>query len=81
MKAELIKIGNSRGVRIPKAMIEQCGLGIEVELRVEKDRLVISPQRRPREDWAAKFKAAACQDDELLMPAWPNEFDREEWQW
>ncbi|HEX4489260.1 MAG TPA: AbrB/MazE/SpoVT family DNA-binding domain-containing protein [Terriglobales bacterium] len=80
MKAELIKIGNSRGVRIPKALIEQCGLGTEVELRVEKDRLVISPQRRPREDWAAKFKAAA-QHDELLMPVGPNEFDLEEWQW
>ncbi len=43
MKTELVRIGNSRGIRIPKPLIEQCGLGNNVELRVENDSLVISP--------------------------------------
>ena len=43
MKADLVRIGNSRGIRIPKPLIEQCGLGDTVELRVDQHCLVISP--------------------------------------
>lgn len=83
MKTDLVRIGNSRGVRIPKPFIEQCGLGDTVDLRVENDSLVISPERRPRQGWEAAFrKAGAAANDELLleMPK-PSEFDRKEWQW
>ena len=45
MKTELVRIGNSRGIRIPKPIIEQCGFGERVELRVENHRLIVSPQR------------------------------------
>ena len=83
MKTELIRIGNSRGVRIPKPLIELCGFGETVELRMEKDRLVISPERRPRQGWEESFRAAGSPThDELLLEAvGPNEFDREEWKW
>ena len=83
MRTELIRIGNSRGVRIPKPLIEQCGLGDTVELRIERDRLVISQERRPRQGWAEAFRAAgpATKDEILVEMAEPNEFDREEWQW
>jgi antitoxin MazE len=83
MKAELVRIGNSRGIRIPKPLIEQCGLGETVELRVDNNCLVISPVRRPRQGWAEAFRAAGSSEhDELLLEGGePNEFDREEWQW
>ncbi len=83
MRAELVRIGNSRGVRIPKPLIEQCGLGDTVELRLEKDCLVISPERRPRQDWGEAFRAAgpAVGDELLLEIEEHNEFDRKEWQW
>jgi antitoxin MazE len=83
MKIELVRIGNSRGVRIPKLLIEQCGLGERVELRVENDCLVISPERQPRQGWGETFRAAdpAAHDELLLETAEPNEFDRKEWQW
>jgi antitoxin MazE len=83
MRAELIRIGNSRGVRIPKPLIEQCGLGETVDLRIEKDRLVISPERRPRRGWEEAFRGAgsAAKDELLLDASEPNEFDRKEWQW
>ncbi len=71
MKTELVRIGNSRGIRIPKPLIEQCGLGNNVELRVENDSLVISPERRPRQG----------NDERLLETVAPNEFDRKEWKW
>ncbi len=83
MRTQLIQIGNSRGVRIPKPLIEQCGLGKTVDLRVEKDRLVISPERQPRQGWTEAFRAAgpAAGDEVLLDEIETNEFDRKEWTW
>ena len=83
MKTELIRIGNSRGIRIPKPIIEQCGLRDTVELRVVDDRVVISSQRPPRRDWDKAFRQAgpAENDDLLLEPVPSNRFDREEWKW
>ncbi len=83
MRMELLRIGNSRGIRIPKPLIEQCGLGKTVELRVENERLVISPERRPRQGWEDAFRAAgaARRDELLLQHAAASEFDRKEWRW
>ena len=83
MKIELVRIGNSRGIRIPKPIIEQCGFGDTAELRVEKDRLIIAPGRAPREGWNEAFSAAgsAANDDLLLDDLPPNQFDREDWRW
>ena len=83
MKTELIRIGNSRGVRIPKPLIEQCGFGDEVDLRVENDRIIISPQRLLRQGWEEKFRAAgsAAADELLLGTIGADEFDRKEWRW
>jgi len=58
MKIELVRIGNSRGIRIPKPFIEQCGFGDTVELHVEQDRLVIGRDRCPRQGWKQAFAAA-----------------------
>jgi antitoxin MazE len=83
MRAELIKIGNSRGIRIPKPLIEECGLGNSVELQVENRRLIISPEHRPREGWEERFRSAedSRKDERLLESAGPNEFDLTEWTW
>jgi antitoxin MazE len=87
MKIELVRIGNSRGIRIPKPIIEQCGLGETVELRVENDRLIISPGHQPRQGWDEAFRASLHENchpnhDELLLKGTePNEFDHKEWRW
>ena len=83
IKADLIRIGNSRGVRIPKALIEQCKFGETVRIRVEGGGLVITADAPPRHGWADAFKAhAAPENDALLLePAAPNQFDNEEWKW
>ena len=84
MKANLIKIGNSRGLRLPKPVIEQCGLGTEVELVVRGKKLVIHGAARPRERWAAEFKKMSARGDDrragggsLQQNAW----DESEWEW
>ena len=81
MRLELIRIGNSRGIRIPKPLIAQCGLGDVVELRVTPEGLVIAPHRAPREDWKQAFTAAPRSTPELLLDESLNAFDGEEWKW
>jgi antitoxin MazE len=82
MKAKLTRIGNSRGIRIPKPLIAQCGLGDVVELRVTPAGLVIAPQGTARSGWKQAFAAASSADDGLLLGQVPaNVFDREEWRW
>ena len=83
MKIELVRVGNSRGIRIPKPLIEQCGFGNTVEVRVERDRLIIAADRAPREGWREAFAAAGppAGDRLLLETLPPNRFDREEWTW
>jgi len=82
MRVQLTRIGNSRGVRIPKPLIEQCGLGDEVELRVTAQGLVIAPHRPARRGWKQAFVADRPSREDLLLKALPaSAFDREEWEW
>ena len=82
MKTELIRIGNSRGIRIPKPLIEQCGMRDFVSMRVENDCIIIAPDRVPRQGWDEVFQAASAEaDDPLLESLPPNRFDNEEWRW
>ena len=82
VKTPVIKIGNSRGIRIPKYLIEQMGLGAEVILTIEEDHLVIRPSAQTREGWAEQFKAMAeAGDDRLLAEGVTNSWDEEEWEW
>ncbi len=84
MKTHIVRIGNSRGVRIPKPLLEQAGLEGDVEIRAEQDALVIRPARKPRAGWAAAFrKMARAGDDVLLDPVAVSlsTFDEEDWRW
>ncbi|MBV8728614.1 MAG: AbrB/MazE/SpoVT family DNA-binding domain-containing protein [Acidobacteriia bacterium] len=81
MKVELISIGNSRGIRIPKPIIEECGFGKIVELRVEHKQVVISAERSPREGWEEAFAAAGSSAKDELLLDFENEFDQKEWRW
>ncbi len=82
MKARLIRIGNSRGIRLPKPLIAEAGLGEEVDVRVRGGEIVIAPVRRPRQGWAEAAKLGHERgDDVLLDPETPTPFDEEEWKW
>ncbi len=82
MKARLIRIGNSRGVRLPKPVIEEAGLQEDVELQVRGNTVVIGPRKRPRVGWAeAAKRMREAADDRLLDTAAPTKFDEREWRW
>lgn len=83
MKASIIKIGNSHGLRIPKILLEQSRLGTEVELEVEDDKIVIRSASHPRKGWSEQFQSMAenaddgLLDQEVALSSW----DKDEWEW
>lgn len=84
MKTNIVTIGNSQGIRIPKILLEQSKLTKEVELEVRGESIVISPARKPREGWAEQFQQALnenAEDEELFGENISNRFDEEEWEW
>ncbi|MBL8107124.1 MAG: AbrB/MazE/SpoVT family DNA-binding domain-containing protein [Anaerolineales bacterium] len=82
IRTQVVKIGNSRGVRIPKPFIDQTRLGNEVEIAVQRGTIVIRSISRPRNGWAEQFRAMAEQgDDQLLDKPTQTKWDRSEWVW
>ncbi len=88
MKSRIVRIGNSKGIRIPQPLLKQTGLDDEVEISVQDDKLVIAPARPepspPRKGWGKAFKEmAAVADDRLLDGGhhMPTKWDEEEWEW
>lgn len=82
MKLTLTKIGNSRGIRIPKPIIEECNLTDEVNVEVKGQSLLISPISHPRSGWEKKFQEMnALGDDTLILESSRNKWDDEEWEW
>ena len=76
MKVPLTKIGNSRGIRIPKPIIEECALTEEVNLEVKGHTLLISPISHPRKGWEEKFKEMnANEDDSPVLSEAGNDWD------
>jgi antitoxin MazE len=81
-KTRIVRIGNSRGIRVPKLLLDQADLPEEVELRAEPGRLVVSAAARPRAGWAAKARSMRQRgDDVVLDAATSTQFDGTEWQW
>jgi antitoxin MazE len=82
VRSKVVKIGNSRGIRIPRALLEQAGLADEVEMMVEGDTLIIHSAHSARQGWAARFAEMAGQgDDGMLEELLPTQWDEEEWVW
>lgn len=83
MKAQLIPIGNSQGLRIPKPLIQHCGFQKTVEIEVKGNQLIISPIPQSRQGWNETFaEMSENQDDRpLLDDSLQHSWDEEEWTW
>ena len=82
MKTRIVKIGNSRGIRLPKPLIEEAGLGEDVELRVVASGLLIERVAQTRGGWAeAAAQVRGRAEDGLLNEPSLTDFDVSEWAW
>ena len=80
--AKIVRIGNSRGLRIPKALLDEASLTEEVELRAEPGKLTVRAVDAPRAGWAeVARRARTAEDDQLLDPPFRNDFDDYDWRW
>ena len=86
MKIDIIKIGNSKGIRLPKSVLEQLGLTEKAELEIRgREAIIRAPRRQARAGWEEAFRTAIAKhgppDGELLLGDFANEFDESDWTW
>ncbi len=64
MKTQIIQIGNSQGIRIPKVLLEETGITGDVDLELHPDGILIRNVQVPRAGWAAAFRSMAENEDD-----------------
>ena len=81
MRSKIVRIGNSKGVRLPRLLIEQAGLEEEVELRAEAGQIIIAAPRTTRAGWAEAAQRARTAADDRLESTGATRFEQTEWEW
>ncbi|MDP2362604.1 MAG: AbrB/MazE/SpoVT family DNA-binding domain-containing protein [Ignavibacteria bacterium] len=85
MRTKVVKIGNSRGIRIPKSLINESGLKEDVELELGDGQIIIKSVSANRANWDSAFKKMAKNKDDILMEPQSlyeaTSWDKEEWDW
>jgi antitoxin MazE len=77
MQISIVQIGNSKGIRLSKTLLEQYQITDKVELVLEKDHIILKPVSQPRQGWDEAFAAMhANGDDQLLLD---SVFEDENW--
>lgn len=80
MEASIIPIGNSKGLRLSKAILERYNIKDKVEIILEKGRIVLKPVSQPRKGWGKAFaKMHKEGDDQLLMDDVFEDENFDEW--
>jgi antitoxin MazE len=83
MKTRIVRMGKSKGIRIPKPLLDKTGLEGEVEIHARQNSLVIQAAQKPRTGWSKAFREMAKAGDDRLIDDVPNmsSFDEDEWEW
>ena len=80
MDISVIRIGNSKGIRLTKTVLEKYNIKDTVELILEKGYMIIKPKSSPRQGWEKAFKKMHGKgDDKSLMPDFFEDENKEEW--
>ncbi|MBK5970832.1 AbrB/MazE/SpoVT family DNA-binding domain-containing protein [Thiorhodovibrio litoralis] len=78
MQTRLRKIGNSKGIIIPAALLSQGGFADKVELRLDAGRLIIEPIKPARQDWFQGYDPA---QDAYVWGDLAPDADTRDWEW
>jgi antitoxin MazE len=84
MVVKIRKFGNSKGVLLPKKLMEMCQLEDEVHIDIKDGNIIISPSVKPRSDWEKKFKTAVAREKKANVMdniEVSNDFDNTDWTW
>jgi antitoxin MazE len=81
MKSQIIQIGNSQGIRIPKVLLEESRIAGDVDLELHPDGILIRKAQKARAGWVDAFKTMAENDEDELDVSSATTFEKTEWQW
>ena len=83
MILNLIKVGNSRGIRLPKVLIEECHLGDKVQVDIRHGIIEVRRLKKPRDRWAESFKKMRKHKDDKMIGTGQSlsGWDEKEWEW
>ena len=80
MELSVINIGNSKGIRLSKTILEKYSISDKIELILEKDYIILKPKQEPRKNWENAFKKMHENgDDQLLIGDVFEDENFEEW--
>ena len=82
MLVSIIAIGNSKGIRIPKSIIDQLNISDQIEMEVENQQIILKPiKEKPRSGWESAFKEMHDVEDDFLLIPGINENEDFQWEW
>ena len=82
MILDIVKIGNSQGIRIPKIILEECGISEQIDIEVKNHSILIKPVN-PRKNWEEAFKKMRKNEDDKMLIDDNVDLENEdgEWEW
>ena len=82
MKVSIVAVGNSKGIRIPKSILEQCNFDKEAELAVENNKIVLRPVRgKRRNGWDKAFKLMHERKEDAMLLDDSLDIEMKNWEW
>ncbi len=82
MLVNVIQIGNSKGLRIPKSVLKQCNIKDKVEMEIDDDKIVIKALKKDvRKNWDRSFKEMYDNKDDGLYIDDAVDIEMEDWEW
>jgi antitoxin MazE len=78
MELSIIRIGNSKGIRLSKSILQRYNIQDKVEVILEKGRIILKPVPSTRQGWGDAFREMHDKKEDTLLI--PDVFeDEEEW--
>jgi len=81
MLARIIKVGNSKGIRIPSLLLKKCNISEQVELEVKGNTIIIKPVIKPRAGWDDALKNVHDNGDDKMMIDNSIDAEMDDWEW
>ena len=82
MRLNIIPIGNSKGIRIPSSVLNQCHIESMVDMLIENGKIILVPiSKKTRDGWNIKFKDMSRNNDDNLIINDDIDLDSGDWEW
>jgi len=81
MEAEIIRIGNSKGIRLPAYIIRECKIKDKVQMEVKDGKIILIPVTQPRKEWGKNFMDMRRNNDDTMLIEDELDEGLEEWEW